>query len=735
VLPLIVVAVPSQLRLWDDFSFYAFDLDCSLPKRPICRATANGFARIAMSCLQSFPQILTCLTVLIALFLLPSSQATAQTAPPILLGTAWYPEQWPESRWEADLTLMQQAGIHVVRIGEFAWSRMEPSQGQYDLDWLDRAVAAAGKHAIFTVLGTPTAAPPAWLTQKYPETLLIDLQGHRAEHGNRQQFNFANAKYREFARNIAEQMAKRLGHNPYVLGWQIDNEYSEVSFDPDTRAQFQQWIKARYRTLDNLNARWTTAYWSETYSDWNQIPIETKYGNPGLLLSWMRFVSDTWRSYQKNQLEVIRANSDPRQFITTNMMGFFDGYDHYTVSQDLDLASWDDYVGQGHLDPASNGAAHDLTRGFLRKNFWVMETQPGFVNWADVNNSLNKGEVRAMAWLDIGHGADTVSYWQWRSALNGQEQYHGTLLGADGTPVPLYKEVQQVGGEFEKAGPALAGTSVKSEVAILHSYDSRWAINWQRHNTNFDPVKQIISYYRPLRAIAQSIDIIPPTAPLSQYKLVVAPGLNVLSDAAAKNLIAYVHAGGHLVLGQRSGMKDEDNGLQPERQPGSLASLLGGRVEQYYALENPMPVEGKWGAGQNSLWAELLSVKEKDVEVLERYGASNGWLDGQPAAMTRQVGNGRITYLGAWLDDDAMKAAAEWMTQVSGVKPVLGEVPSGVEVLPRSGSGKQVFILENFSKNSQTITLPSQMMDVLNGGTKNSIELPTYGVAVLESTR
>ncbi len=633
--------------------------------------------------------------VFVSLMVLSILNANAQNAPPILLGTAWYPEQWPESRWEADLTLMQQAGIHMVRVAEFAWSRMEPAEGQYDLDWLDRAITAAGKHGIYTVIGTPSAAPPAWLTQKYPETLRIDEEGHRAEHGNRQHFDFANAKYRELARKVAEQMAKRFGHNPYVLGWQIDNEYANESYNPDTHEQFQHWLKARYGTLDNLNARWTTAYWSQTYFDWSQIPIETHYGNPGLLLSWKRFVSDTWRNYQKNQLDVIRANSAPKQFITTNTMGWFDGYDHYTVEQDLDLAAWDDYVGQGHLDPAGNGAAHDLTRGFKGKNFWVMETQPGFVNWAGVNNSLDKGEVRAMAWHAIGHGADTVSYWQWRSALNGQEEYHGTLVGADGTPVPLYAEIQQIGKEFQKAGPYLAGTSPKSEVAILHSYDSRWAIDWQRHNHEYDPVKEIVSYYRPLRAISQSVDVVPPTAPLSQYKLVVAPGLNVLSDAAARNLIAYVRGGGHLVLGQRSAMKNEDNGLQTERQPGPLAELLGGRVEQYYALENPVPIEGKWGTAQGKLWAELLSAKNEDVEILERYGKSNGWLDGQPAVITRQLGKGRITYIGAWLDGDALKSAAKWMTDVSGVKPAMGPVPDGVEVYPRYGDTHAVYILVN----------------------------------------
>ena len=599
---------------------------------------------------------------------------------------------------------------------------------------MDRAVAAAGKHGIYAVLGTPTAAPPAWLTQKYPETLRVDKEGHRAEHGNRQQFNWANPKYRELARKIAEQMAKRFGRNSLVLGWQIDNEYAEVSFDPETRSQFQQWLKARYGTLDSLNVRWTTAYWSQTYSSWDQVPIETDYGNPGLLLSWQRFVSDTWRSYQKNQLDVIRANSDPRQFITTNMMGWFDGYDHYTVAQDLDLAAWDDYVGQGHLDPARNGATHDLTRGFKQKNFWVMETQPGSVNWAPINNSLDKGEVRAMAWHDVGHGADAVSYWQWRSALNGQEEYHGTLVGADSTPVPLYSEVQQIGQEFARAGSVLAGTSPRSEVAILHSYDSRWAIQWQKHNKDYDPVEELISYYRPLRAISQSIDVLPPTARLERYKLVVAPGLNVFSESTAKNLAEYVQQGGHLVLGQRSGMKDDDNGLQPARQPGPLVELLGGRVEQYYALADPVPVAGKFGSAQGKQWAELLSAKADDVEVLARYGKSNGWLDGQPAAITRRVGRGRITYIGAWLDDAAMAAAAKWMSEVSGVKPALGPVPDGIEVYPRYGENREVYVIVSFAKREETVTLPAAMVDVLAGGTKQTVSLPRYGVAVLSST-
>lgn len=663
---------------------------------------------------------------------------TEPRTPPLLLGAAWYPEQWPESRWDADLALMEQAHIHFVRVGEFAWSNMEPAEGNFQLDWLEHAIRAAEHHHIAVVLGTPSAAPPAWLTSKYPETLRTNADGRKDEHGNRQQFDWSDPKYRELAARIATKMSERFGHDANVIGWQIDNEYANESYGAADRALFQAWLRAKYKTLDNLNTRWTTAYWSETYQDWSQIPIERTHGNPGLLLNWRQFVSDTWRSYQRNQLDAIRTHAEPRQRITTNMMGWFDAYDHYTVSQDLDCASWDDYVGTGQVDPVRNGATHDLTRGFLRKNFWVMETQPGFVNWTSNNNSLNKGAVRAMAWNAIGHGSEAVEYWQWRAALNGQEQYHGTLVGADGTPVPLYAEVQQLGADFDKAGPALAGTTVESKVAILQDYNSRWAINWQRHNKAFDPVDSLLSYYKPLHQLARSVDIVADTVPLSRYKLVVAPALNLLTPEAAENLEAYVRGGGHLVLGQRSGMKDEDNTLQPERQPGQLAALLGARVEQFYALDQPVVVNGAWGHGPTTIWAEQLGVTSADTKILMTYGKSNGWLDGRPAAVTRLVGEGSITYIGAALNEPTMMQAAAWMLKESGLQPVLQSVPDSVDVAIRSGGGKRILILTNYGASTQTVTLPSPAIPILIDGTPVSnglltqVTLPQYGVAVLQ---
>jgi beta-galactosidase len=435
---------------------------------------------------------------------------------------------------------------------------------------------------------------------KYPDTLLVDASGRRAEHGGRRQFSYTSPRYRELCRRIAEQMAKRFGHDPTVIGWQIGNELTDDSFDDYSHHLFQEWLRAKYGTLDALNDRWTTAYWSQTYDRWDQIPMGEGRQNPALLLDYKRFVTEEWRGFVRNQAEVIRSLVDPRQFITTNLggLGWANRFDRHLLSRELDMISWDDYVGQGHLEPYRNGATHDLVWGWKRRNFWVMETQPGSVNWAPISNALDRGETRRMAWQAIGHGADCVAYWQWRSALNGQEQYHGTIVGPDGEPVPLYEEIRQLGREFARASEALEGTTPVSEVAILHDYDSRWAIEFQRHSRDFDPIAVLLDDYRPLRDAVQSVDIVSPTEPLDSYRLVLAPWLNVLPEELARHLLDYVRAGGHLVLGPRSGMKDEWNALHRQRQPGPLAGPLGGRVEQFYALLDAVPVSGAWGSGR-----------------------------------------------------------------------------------------------------------------------------------------
>ncbi|HEV2474377.1 MAG TPA: beta-galactosidase, partial [Chthonomonadales bacterium] len=285
-------------------------------------------------------------------------------------GAAWYPEHWPEERWPEDVRLMKEAGFTVCRVAEFAWSTMEPTEGQYQFAWLERAIAMAADAGLDVVLGTPTAAPPAWLTYHHPDTVAIEANGRAAQHGNRCHYSPTSSTYHKYARRIAEQMAKRFGPDERVMAWQIDNEYSRIDYSENSRRQFQAYLKEQFGSLDELNKHWSTAYWSQTYGDWNEIPIPVGGHNPGLMLEFKRFVSRVWRDFQKTQIDAIRQYARPEQWITHNFMGWFDGFDHYVVAKDLDLASWDWYVAAGHHDYANSGAMHDLIRGLKRKNFW-----------------------------------------------------------------------------------------------------------------------------------------------------------------------------------------------------------------------------------------------------------------------------------------------------------------------------------------------------------------------------
>ena len=634
---------------------------------------------------------------------------------------------------------------------------MEPSEGHYEFSWLDRAIALAAGHHIAVVLGTPTDAPPAWLTSKYPETLRIDENGARAQHGNRRQFNYADPLYRRLCAEIVRQMARRYGHNPNVIGWQIGNEYTDESFDTATRTQFQQFLHDKYKTLANLNARWTTAYWSQTYSAWSQIPFPHHGGNPGLLLEHKHFVTATWRSFQMNQIDVLRPLISSSQFITTNVGGlaWSDNWDHYMITADLDLASWDNYVGQGHLDAPKNAMLNDFVRGWRRQNFWVMETQPGSVNWAPINNTLAPGETRALAWQDIGHGADAILYWQWRSALSGQEQYHGAIVGTDGKPNPIYAEIQQLGAEFREARSALDGTSPHADIALLHTYDSRWAIDFQPHTRDYDQQQVFLRFYKPLVNIATSngdaIDIVDPThAPLERYRLLVAPSLNVIDDGLAAKLIAWIEAGGHLLLGPRSGMKDQFNSLNAQRQPGPFVSSLGARVEQYYALDQKVhlisPVESFHMPADSTadIWAETLSLSSPDTSVDLEYIDPHGWLDHQPAMVTRSVGRGSISYLGTLPDATTLDSVLRHVANDAGITTPSSSPPAGFELCRRVSSDgrRSVLIVINHADKTGSTILPGQYRNLLqpqsNGApvgtlytTGTPVTLPAQGVAVL----
>ena len=649
----------------------------------------------------------------------------------IHIGSSYYPEHWDESYWANDIRLMKEAGFTVARMAEFAWSTMEPSAGEFDFDWLEKTIAQLAAAGLVSVLGTPTAAPPAWLVQQRPDLLAVDESGRRVQFGNRCHYCVNSPEFHTATSRIVSAMAGRFGSNPNVIGWQLDNEYNRVCYCERCQKLFQQFLARKFGTLDALNEHWSTAYWSQSYSAWEQIPLPIGPHNPGLMLEFRRFVTESYSQFQRLQVDTLRPHLSPDVWITHNFMGWFDGFDHYRMSEDLDMASWDWYVGTGHHDYLTSSSVHDLTRGFKRKNFWLIETQPGNVNWSPINNVVNKGEARAMAWHAVAHGADAVLYWQWRSALGGQEQYHGTLVDQSGQPRPFYEEAQQLASDFAATSNVLTGTSPVAEVALLNSYDNRWSIHAQRHHRDFEYVAHFNHYHRALAARNIATDVLSADASLDSYKLVIAPTLLMLSETRAAQLKAFVENGGHLVLTIRSGMKDAYNALLPLRQPGMLAEIAGIEVEDYYALLHPVPVLGGNFKGESHIWAERLKVKDEITKVIARYGESNGWLDGQAAITSHSFGKGYVTYVGAWLDEVSQQQLMDDIVKSAGVVSVM-ECPVGVEARKRVNThGHEVFIVINHERTEKKVKLPWRAHEHLTGSDVHKLKLESYGVAVL----
>ncbi len=651
-------------------------------------------------------------------------------------GASFYPEHWDEARWAEDIRLMKAAHVTVVRMGEFAWSTFEPHEGEFHFDWMERAIDLLAQNGIVTVMGTPTAAPPAWLTQKYPNTLAMDEHGHRHMHGRRCHYCVNSPEYHERTRSIVAKMAERFGKNPHIIGWQFDNEFGTVCYCETCRAEFQKYLREKFVSLDALNPNWSTAYWSQTYTDWNQIPIPREGHNPGLMLAFQQFVTQSYKRYQKLQADILRKHIPAEVWMTHNFMNWFNTYDHYEMSEDLDLAAWDWYVGTGHPDHTTAGSAHDLVRGYKRQNFWLIETQPGNVNWHPINNQVNKGESRTMAWHAVGHGADALLYWQWRSAYNGQEQYHGSLVDQSGQPRPFYEDAAQIGREFAKVSELLAGSEIKAKVAILNDYNSRWSINWQKQHKDFDYVDHLRHYSKAFAERNIPVDIISADAPLDGYRLVVAPGLAILTPERIQRLSEFVKCGGNLVLTIRTGMKDEFNSLLPQRQPGALSALTNVEVEEYYPLDVPVPVVGKSINGISNQWAERLRILDQTqfTQVMARYGKQNGWLDDQPAVTVnpQKGATNFVYYVGAYLDGKSQLALTDTILTASDIRAPF-DTPRGVEICQRTkADGTRIYIVINHRNEAQTVKLPWSAREHLSGmDYSGELTLSAYGVAVL----
>ncbi|MEM1353118.1 MAG: beta-galactosidase, partial [Pseudomonadota bacterium] len=473
------------------------------------------------------------------------------------LGVCYYPEHWSEDVWARDAARMVETGLTWVRIGEFAWSRIEPKPGIFDFDWLDRAIEVLADFGLKIILGTPSCTPPRWMLDQFPDMLAVDAQGHPRKFGSRRHYCFSHLGYRKAAADIAEVLAKRYGHDPRIQAWQIDNEYgchdTILSYSDAARTAFRNWLAQHYQSTDALNRAWGNVFWSMEYDSFDAIDLPNltvTQPNPSHELAFRRFSSDQVVAFHEAQVSALRAHSDAP--LVHNYMGRVLDFDHFEVGASIDIASWDSYpigflsdrleatpehksryLQQG--DPDMQAFHHDLYRSVGRDGrWWVMEQQPGPVNWAPYNPAPLPGMVRLWTWEAFAHGADMVSYFRWRQAPFAQEQMHAGLLRPDDAAAPGLTEAAQVARELAE----MPDVSVApAQIALVFDYTSDWAWSTLPQGADFSYFRLMFDAYRALRKRGLSVDIIPSKATdLNAYRVVFVPGLACLPDALQKAL-------------------------------------------------------------------------------------------------------------------------------------------------------------------------------------------------------
>lgn len=659
-------------------------------------------------------------------------------------GVDYYPEHWPRERWPIDAKLMQEAGINTVRLAEFAWAYLEPRPDHFDFGWLDEALEILYHHGIQAVLGTPTASPPPWVMAMYPDAYRVLESGQRQTYGNRREYCPTHPGYRERGRIITQAMAEHYASHPAVIGWQVDNEFGDRCYCPICRVSFQSWLQRKYGSLDALNAAWGTIFWSHVYTEWSQIPVPLATGgvpNPGLALDYARFMSDVYVCFQQEQVDILRRLC-PNHFITHNFMGFgYDRLNYFDLARALDFVSWDNYPRMQwnmavKVDPAPLALSHDTMRGLKGKNFWVMEEESGSGGWQLVAMSPRPGEIRLWTYQAIAHGADAIIYFRWRTARYGTEQYWHGVLDHDARPRRRYQEIQRIGAELKRIGDELLGAECRSQVAMVLSYDTRWAFQIQPNHAEFSYPTLFTSYYSALHRRNVGVDIVPPTADLGRYRLVIAPALYVLGEDAAANLRRYVENGGLLLTTARTGVKDETNAVVNMPLPGLLAEVCGVEVDEYDTLPGDVHVPLTWELpdlatrapeAHARLWCDVLAPNT--ARAVARYG--DQYYAGRAAITLNRFGQGQAVYVGTMGDAALHDTLVGWLVQMAGLSPLLS-TPEGVEAVERWKDDRRLLFLLNHGDQSREVLLPRPMRDLLSGQTvQKQVTLASKGVMIL----
>lgn len=658
-----------------------------------------------------------------------------------LTGAYYYPEHWDESQWERDLKQMHELGFEFTHFAEFAWAQLEPQEGVYDFSWLDRAVALAAKYDLKVVMCTSTATPPVWLSRKYPEILLKSEDGTVQDHGARQHASFASPVYRKLAYRMIEELARHYGNDSRIIGWQLDNEPT-VQFDYNLAAEeaFREFLKEKYHyNIQELNAAWGTAFWSEVYSRFEEITLPKTaqmFMNHHQILDYRRFAAKQTNDFLNEQCRLIKKYAK-NQWVTTNYIPDYDK-GHIGGSKDLDFVSYTRYMVYGDNEgigrrgyrvgnPLRIAMANDFFRP-VNGTYGVMELQPGQVNWGSINPQPLPGAVRLWLWSVFAGGSDFICTYRYRQPLYGTEQYHYGIVGTDGVTVTpggreyeqFMKEIRLLRKDYHPKEDK-PETYLKRKTAILWNPENYWSIDRQKQNATWNTFAHVDKYYRTLKSYAAPVDFISEEKDFSQYPVMIVPAYQLADKELVARWKKYVEEGGNLVLTCRTAQKDRFGRL-PEAPFGSMIDELTGNHIEFYDLllsQDPGQVRMDGKVYTWNTWGEILQPGTSN-EVWATY--TNEFYEGKPAVTFRKLGKGSVTYIGVDSSDGVLERQV-LDKLYSRLQIEVMNLPYGVTMEYRNGLG----IVLNYSDQPYQFALP-QGAKVLIG----TPDIATAGVLVFK---
>ena len=685
----------------------------------------------------------------------------------ILYGGDYNPDQWldrPDVLKE-DIRLMKKAGVTVVSLGIFAWSALEPEEGVFTFEWMDRVIEELHGAGVKVFLATPSGARPVWMARKYPEVLRVNASGQRNLFGARHNHCFSSPVYREKTALMNKKLAERYGNHPAVILWHISNEYSGDCHCDLCQANFRLWLKKRYGTINALNKAWWNSFWAHTLSDWEEIHSPVPRGEMtvhGLNIDWKRFTTDMTLDFMKEEVLALReAGSDLP--VTTNMMAAVEtpdndpGLDYWKFRDVQDVASWDsypawhspgykayDFVQKGGPEAEDYRRAsevafmHDLFRSLHHKPFLLMESTPSKVNWKPLSVNKRPGMNILSSLQAVAHGADSVQYFQWRQGRGSFEKFHGAVIdqsGRDDTAV--FKEAARL-GELLKNARAVAGSAYKAEAAIVYNWENRWALEDSQGPVNTPGkgyLEAVRKHYYSLWNRGVPMDIISGEEESLPYKLIVAPMLYMVPRETVQRLEAFVKAGGILVTTYLTGYTDESDLCHEGGAPGPLGAVLGLRVED---LDGFPPHEeltsGLTGAADTIDYVEHVHLES--AECLSRFSGypHEGW----PSVSRNCYGKGEAYHLAGRFSVESLNRFYGDNLKVWNVEDTnrfLTKSSGTVNVQVRSSRDGDYLFLMNWSSEPASVELIDTWTDGESGKEGRKWELEGWGSRLLTSKK